>query len=351
MGPPTYRYHPFGAFRLFLAGLVAAQHYVANVGPPGPVRDRVLPLELGSLAVLAFFALSGFVITEAATKAYAGKPIEFFTNRLLRIVPHIAVAVITAVAMYAVFEHWDTLRLVERDHRLLQASDHAFSLGNIVANLLSWVPGIKSATSFEFISIMWAVRIEMIFYAVVALVLWLPPAHRARLPMLTPFVILGLTLATGLLHYRAGYALFFLYGVTLYRREWRWMLCCLPGMALYLVQVPGSPRAVGSEFVLLAGLFVVLTTLALIRTRRSPLDQRAGDLSYPVYIHHVNAEVFVLSLASGCSPSFGIVGVAALCALLLAWGLTLVVDPTINRLRDRIRGSQLEPATRRAMTI
>lgn len=83
-----YRYRPFGGFRLFLAFLVVLQHFVANAGPLGPLYDHVIPYELGSLAVLVFFCLSGFVITEAATQIYSSKPLAYLINRFLRIVPH-----------------------------------------------------------------------------------------------------------------------------------------------------------------------------------------------------------------------------------------------------------------------
>ena len=63
----------------------------------------VQPYEPGSLAVLAFFALSGFVIAEAADVAYRGRPVAFLGNRLLRIVPHFVLAMMISIILQGYF--------------------------------------------------------------------------------------------------------------------------------------------------------------------------------------------------------------------------------------------------------
>ena len=66
-------YRPFGAFRLLLAGLVVFQHFTANAAPAW-WHDRFIGLSPGSAAVLVFFAMSGFVIGEAADRIYHARP-------------------------------------------------------------------------------------------------------------------------------------------------------------------------------------------------------------------------------------------------------------------------------------
>ena len=209
----SYRYHPLGTFRLFLAGLVVVQHVVANMAPIGAVYHLVLPYELGSLAVLVFFALSGFVITEAACRVYVGKPVPFMTNRLLRIVPHFLVALALAMAIDAAFDQAGTLRLSDREFPSLPP-EHVFDLRTVLGNVVGFLPGANRLMGFDFISIIWAVRIEMIFYGAVFLALLLPAPGLLRRAAPAALVVLGLL--TGLVHYKVGYAFFFLYGVCLY---------------------------------------------------------------------------------------------------------------------------------------
>ena len=97
-----YAYRHFGSFRLLLASLVMFHHYSQDLAPE-PFPRRSIPFQLGSIAVLAFFALSGFVITEAVDRVYSGKPIAFISNRVLRIVPHFVLAVAVSVLLHKLF--------------------------------------------------------------------------------------------------------------------------------------------------------------------------------------------------------------------------------------------------------
>ena len=90
----VFQYRYFGGFRLLLAMLVMTQHFGADLCA-GPAGGGPGALHAGSVAVLVFFALSGFVITEAVDLVYRNRPGPFLTNRLLRIVPHFLLAVVT----------------------------------------------------------------------------------------------------------------------------------------------------------------------------------------------------------------------------------------------------------------
>ncbi len=94
-------YRPFGAFRLLLAGLVVFQHFTANAAPAW-WHDRFIGLSPGSAAVLVFFAMSGFVIGEAADRIYHARPGAFLFNRFLRIAPHFAIAMSASIALHYV---------------------------------------------------------------------------------------------------------------------------------------------------------------------------------------------------------------------------------------------------------
>src|ERR1700674_3460490 len=125
-----YRY--FGSFRLLLAFLVLIQHFLANVAPEA-LASLFMSLEVGSVAVLVFFSLSGFVIFEAADQIYQDRPASFFANRLLRIVPHFLVAVTAAILLYYFFDATKTLRIA-RDGVL--PDETAFAIKNILVNYL-----------------------------------------------------------------------------------------------------------------------------------------------------------------------------------------------------------------------
>lgn len=178
-GTTNYRYRPFGSFRLFLAFLVVLQHFIANAGPLGPICDYFLPYGTSSLAVSVFFCLSGFVIAEAATQVYPDKPAAYLANRSLRTVPHHIVALVTAVAILAAFNTWDTLRFPELGHPDM-ASLHAFDWSNVAANVLGFMPGVNRLLSFDFVDVIWAVRVEMVFYFLVFLVLLVPNRGQPR---------------------------------------------------------------------------------------------------------------------------------------------------------------------------
>src|ERR1700760_1525893 len=87
-----YQYRCFGGFRLLLAVFVMVQHFGADLAP-APLAIVLAPYMPGGVAVLVFFALSGFVISEAIDAVYRDRAVPFLTNRLLRILPHFLLAV------------------------------------------------------------------------------------------------------------------------------------------------------------------------------------------------------------------------------------------------------------------
>ena len=93
-----------------LAVLVMVQHFGADLAP-APLAVALAPYSVGSVAVLVFFALSGFVITEAVDTVYRTRPGPFLANRLLRILPHFLLAVILAMLAHEFFRIAGGIRL------------------------------------------------------------------------------------------------------------------------------------------------------------------------------------------------------------------------------------------------
>jgi len=215
-----------------LAFFVVLQHFIANAVPLGSLYSYVKPYGLGNLAVLVFFCLSGFVITEAVTLVYANKPFAYLANRFLRIIPHFLVAVFIAVLLHAWFQRSGTLRLSDREHPDLPTM-HAFDLQNVFLNIFAFLPGVNRFLSFDFVDIIWAVRVEMIFYIAVFFSLLVPT--RFHWSFLTPYFLVILGLATILIARQFGFGFFFLYGALLYnhRRYPLSLVLCVVGMSLY----------------------------------------------------------------------------------------------------------------------
>ncbi len=347
VGTTVYRYRPFGAFRLFLAFLVVLQHFVANAGPLGALYDHVIPYELGSIAVLVFFCLSGFVITEAAARVYSGKPVAYLINRFLRIVPHFVVAVFMAVVIYWTFYLRGTLRISDRGHPDLPGPQ-AFDLSNIAANIFGFMPGANRFLSFDFVDIIWAVRIEMIFYFAVFLILLVP--NHQRLAALVPYALVMLGLATVLVARQFGFGFFFLFGALLYdhRRYPISLVLCAIGMSMYFFMFfpshmnPYDLRIAMAQYSIMALLIALTTLLAFRPGDRQPFDQGCGELSYPLYIHHQNILVLMISLTSGYS--YPVLAIGIVLSVAVSYALMRLIDPAVGRLRNITRGGKLRDA-------
>jgi peptidoglycan/LPS O-acetylase OafA/YrhL len=353
-------YRPFGAFRLLLAALVVCQHYLADLAPE-PLAGASLPYAFGSIAVMVFFALSGFVISEAADQVYEGRPLAFLANRVLRIAPHFLLAVIVSMVLCGVFDVMGTLRITRHE---TFAPEIALTLKNISLNLLGFLPGADRFISFNFLVPAWAIRVEMTFYGLFALAMCLSlmgsRLGTARSVFSTGLGIAALVAPVAILATFGKappmfqYAPYFVYGCALYlvsakssRKAVIVMGASLIGVVWQFQSLPvrsaalGFDRAVTAEGLALAALMALMTLLAFSRFPKvERLDRFFGNLTFPLYMTHINAMIFVLSTTVGYSYA----GLAA--GLSLAVALTFLsralVDPAVDRLRDAVRGRSLD---------
>lgn len=355
------KYKYFGSFRLLLAIMVVVQHYVANDAPMGDLYHRVIPLEVGSLAVLVFFALSGFVISEAVDRLYWNKPVSYLANRLLRIVPHFLLAVMVSIGIFYLCFHLGTLRVGRGQDFPQSFGVTAFSLRNLALNLIGFMPGVNHVESFDFIDIAWAVRVEMVFYLSVflgLLAIRLPIIQRIGLVKLAvagyvavlPLLVLA---AIGYAPEKLGLASYFAFGSALYfattrrRHAALFAVACLPLIALHFLSQatyhvePYYPRDWITQFLMLVLLLGLMTCLAFASfTRLRRLDRKLGDLTYPLYLYHAPVMVAIVSLTIGYS--YGVFALSILLALAFSALMARAVDPIINRLRDAVRGQRVD---------
>ncbi len=354
--PGSYR--PFGAFRFGLAAMVLVQHGLLLLPPAG--RAVLYSLELGAVAVAVFFALSGFIVSEAISRFYAGRPGAFLANRALRVVPPYLAALGVTMAVDSLL--YAGGRLVPLDAPLVGTP---WQPGVIAAGVLDVVPGLPahriSGQDFDFIPFAWTLRVEAAFYIVAAATCWLMArgdgaAWRRRV---------------GAAAFAAGYAAF---GVFLWRH---WMaggaagglqLLNAPffafGVCTFLIQADRSRGArvhllfaaalVPLAFVVcgerghpvlawqLPMLAVLCAALPLLARARRPQgawrrwDRRLGELSYPLYIGHG----VVLGAIAGLWPARGALpyGLGMVGALGMAAALHAVVERPLQAVRARVRG-------------
>ena len=365
-----YRYRYLGIFRLLLAGLVMFQHFAADLAPES-LADAMMPYPVGSMAVLAFFALSGFVITEAADCVYRDRAAAFLANRLLRIMPHFVLAVALSMVAHEIFLVADGVRLWRSQPSF--PAEIAFAPWNILANFLGAFPLSNGLIDYNILDITWAVRVEMAFYICIFAGLLL---GRTRLGARGLGCVLGcmLVLIAPLFIFavsRGGilliliYVPYFVFGSGLYfaisRSRWGCvvMLSSIPAMLWQclvqspVLQPPGAPpTSVWPNLAVLTVLMAMLVILSVVRLPKlRSSDQMLGGLTYPLYLYHEDVLVVVLTFTTGYS--YGAFVGAMLASVIVASLMTVIVDASVDRYRDRLRGRQimLEPAVLEPLTL
>jgi peptidoglycan/LPS O-acetylase OafA/YrhL len=336
------RYRPLGAFRFGLALLVAAQHFQRLLAPGDrAVFDR---MGFGAIAVAVFFAVSGFVVTEANAVFYAGRPWAFLENRMIRLVPPYLAALGLAVAVHWVLWQAGWLSLWDFPH-----AGPPVTPARVLAGVFGLVPGVHALwpDSFEFIPFAWSLRMEVAFYAAVTLILlaprravgfWLAAAWLASVV----FLLQG---RPGLL----SCAPMFLLGVAvcLVVRGYGWL-----ARVFFVAVLPLSAWGFASwgqhghpvlawQFEALAALLLMFAVLAAARSPAwfHAVDRFLGDLSYPLYLNHY-AVGLVLTCAAGAG-SAAFYGLGLLTSVLLAAAMAALVDGRFAAVRDRVRRARL----------
>ncbi len=334
-----------GSVRFVLALLVVATHVGVWIWP-------------GMYAVFGFYVISGYLMCLVLNQRYGFSVVGFRAyciNRILRIYPPYWVAgllsfvVLTAIGQEAVTEFWKPWELPR--------SWDAW-LDNI---LIVTLPSGGNAGESLLIPPAWALRVELFYYLLLGLGL-----GRSRRIAILWFVIAAgyhVYLAdTDWYGWRERYytiaaaALPFGIGALIYHSKerfpaWARESRVLPAAVLVLwvvnlVAVPtalGSVLGVGRFYLNLALVAVFVASMCLRKPsdpRRRRLDARLGDLSYPVYLIHMQLGFALLTL--GIVPRFeGLELLRVLAALpailLLAWVMLRLIDDPVERLRDRVK--------------
>ncbi|MFE7638772.1 acyltransferase family protein [Kitasatospora sp. NPDC057518] len=163
-----------------VAALAVAMHHFGLLGKI-PHADRVpRQLDLGFFGVMLFFLVSGYIIPASLERR--GDVRAFWTGRLFRIYPAVAVTIVVS------------LLVLPRGGQIVQSFPFDHPVLSLAANglLLQDLVGVPSA-----IGVMWSLTYEMVFYYFVC-ALFVRGWHRNSAPIAVGFASVALVLGTWL---------------------------------------------------------------------------------------------------------------------------------------------------------
>lgn len=301
---------PPGLFRMLLALAVVVSH--------------VSGWEIGRLAVLLFFFLSGYWVTHVWDAKFGpGRTWAFYGARFFRIYPLYLLAVLCVALLGGKPLHWPNLTLL----------------------------GVASAPD-DTLAVSWSLDIELQFYLVLPLIVW---GVRRLAPGLSVALVAMTAVAGWAIHARTGlvtlpqYLPAFVLGVATCDRRWRPGLRAahvslaaflLAGLAIGLSPLTSSfldkdipdpfDRDIFSFLWMLPLLPYVAHSVAIAS---GPLDRRLGDVSYPLYLVHAPLTGLVMARIGDSMPAkLAAIGVA----LIAAAAIHLALDRPAERLRRRV---------------
>ena len=338
----------FGIWRTLLALEVVATHLISM---------KIF----GPYAVVAFFVLSGFLMTLIMQGSYGytqqGRW-RFATNRALRLLPAHWFACAVALALIAILPAFASAY-----HPALTAPQTA---SEWLSNLTLIYPSLYPQEVFPRLSpATWALTVEIFWYALIALglsrtktstLLWLSASAGYWLAALLfdvgQHAVYG-SIMGGSLPFAIGAAAYHFRAEleTTIGRRWetlaglvlgRWGLC-LAMLALYAFgDLDWRVRAIGN---VVNALLAAGTVVYLFGTKMPwrSLDKRIGDFSYPIYLLHwpagMIAAYFVLGEPYHGASLLGLAALAVALPVLLILSCTVVygIDPLVETLRSKVR--------------
>lgn len=351
-------YRLFGSYRAALALAVVVSHSQTMLGP-----NFLQPIELGNIAVMSFFVLSGFIISEGGSTFYRSRPFAFLINRFWRIAPTYWMALTISIAVHFVLSKAELLTFPDA---YATPPHELFGARTIMANVFGIFPflartGITGDAGYVFVRFAWAVMVEVIFYltafgcfcaatllphfrtvvygSVVASMLALHLVNDYWRPIFdaltfAPYFALGACLYGMMRGSRmaiGGAALSFAEMVLHYLRYAQGKI----GLAEALSGASLPVMVSLCVMALMPALIIILNRTAVSREART-VDRRLGDLSYPMYVNHYTVLVLMASLtaAQGWAAFIATLLVSAA----LSWLVALAVETPLRSIRNRIRG-------------
>ncbi len=295
----------------------------------------------GPLAVLGFFFVSGFLVSEMLATTYAGRPRDFLVNRFLRIFPAYWASLLLGVLLLLVIP-----QELAATNRMVVMPNNVF---DILHNLIIF--GVQDQHA-RIIAPSWSLDIELRWYLILFVLSFFSIAFRKIALLLLGLIVVFFIVPVNTQFYGnmwgSGFAfsagaLFYYYrpqfpvGV-----QWCGML------ALYLIMfvVPlyvGEGRPVQRlldgwylQLGFIAALYIAFGLL-LARGRYSAWSQWFGSLSYPLFMTHFLASALVYAwIGEGKGTLANLAGTLVV-TLLISWAIVQFVENPIARYRKQVR--------------
>jgi peptidoglycan/LPS O-acetylase OafA/YrhL len=334
-------FNMFGSYRYLLAHMVVIAHLWKS-----------LAFWTGTYAVFSFYLLSGFLMCMVLNTSY-GYTVSgirrFLVNRALRIYPpYLIVLAVTATLLLNVENFASPFNVFVR-----------FPVTEIgwIHNL--FIFGINGPlTEPRMVPQSWSLDVELCFYVAMALLL----TRSKRITTLWLIASVGYTVfmvASGVgladrytplqaasLPFSLGAALFFYRDLvpTLGKRHIAVAVALFVLNAATAEMVWGDPWTSAPFYVSLFLSLAVIATLMRLDRKKMPdwfvkLDDRLGDLSYPIFLCHWAVTGMVVHfMFDGTQPLGATLFLSSIAFVnLLALAINLAIDGTVNELRTRIR--------------
>lgn len=309
----------------------------------GPLR---LEENFGFFGVALFFLVSGFVVTYRATRETA---VEFAVKRILRIYPVLIVVVLVVGFVPYIHHHGLTSQL---------------------ADPVDWVTVLTNATTANFfiapqvvfVGVAWTLSIEVLFYLVLLLLMWLLKRHVWAAVLIevalcwTAVAVAGDFGSTVSL---IGITLSYLPVLLLGQLCWAVWSGRLPlwaaalyGVADWWIYQWAAARHLGrlddgyGVAAALGLLIFILLLLAEPRMRPNRVVGYLADRSYSLYLWHGMISFPLMDLLRPYVPPAVVVVVAVLGTMLVVEGSFRVVEQPARRLARRLTRRRRRAATR-----
>jgi peptidoglycan/LPS O-acetylase OafA/YrhL len=304
-------------WRGIAALLVIYYHFVdrlppAAVGVDGPAS---LPFYSGTLGVLVFFVISGFLITQSLV--HSRNLASFYAKRISRIWP---LFILASILIFIFVQFFQPPVVVEGPR-------HFYSQERNLVDLFGTIFFLEDL-GFEWIDgAFWSILVELKFYFWIGLLAWLNPRKFVAYFAIASVIISGTEMALHVLHspgarllngiFIAQYLPFFAIGALLFRGAHRELLTLNVSLAILSsgLKIASNPNfEIEGTVIFGLVLIAVLGCDALLLRHR--LFLMLGDYSYSWYLFH---QVIGLTLVQAIAPRLGLdLAVAAALATTLA---------------------------------
>jgi peptidoglycan/LPS O-acetylase OafA/YrhL len=305
------RENNFNLLRILAAGAVLVSHaYPISFGPgSAEPLDHVFGMSLGTLAVITFFSISGFFISQSFHNRHS--VIEFVAARVLRIYPGLlGVLLLTVLVLGPFFTKIDlALYFLDRDTLLY-----------IPRNLRLWhlqyeLPGVFGDNAYPgaINGSLWTLAYEVACYAMVAAVgklgltlnstrfAWFLAAYIACYVAALPFVRSN---SDHLMTLRNIHLLSlpFVIGMTLFQFRQRIPFNLLTLSVLFTASMIFYRSLWFHELFLLVWSYAILY-LGFLKYEPLLTFNRLGDYSYGMYVYAFPVQQAISALYKGCTPA------------------------------------------------